>query len=263
MVRRSLALSAAVFVGVLAPLQAVSAQTAAPAIGHAHAAGTVNVVLVHGAWADGSGWRAVSALLERDGYHVTIVQPPLTGLDADVAATRRILARQDGPVVLVGHSYGGAVITAAGDDPKVKALVYVAAFQPDAGENVGRLVGMTPGQSHAIRPTGDGFLVLDPASYAADFAADVPAADADFMARSQTPIAAAGLGATLAAAAWHDKPSYGIVATEDRMVSPDLERWMYARSRADVTEIRASHAVYVSQPRAVADVIEKAARAAK
>ena len=230
---------------------------AAPA---AHA--VKNIVLVHGAFADGSGWRGVRDLLVKDGFNVSIVQQPLTGLADDVAATQRVLDQQDGPVVLVGHSYGGSIITAAGADPKVKALVYVAALQPEAGESAGQLIASKPAVSNDIQPTKDGYLFLAPARFAADFAADLPPAQAQFMAISQMPVAGAAFGAPSPIAAWHDKPSYAIVATEDKALNPDLERWMYARSHAKVTEIKASHAVYISQPRAVADVIEAAARAA-
>jgi pimeloyl-ACP methyl ester carboxylesterase len=221
-----------------------------------------NIVLVHGAFADGSGWRGVRDLLVKDGFHVSIVQQPLTGLAEDIAAAQRVLDQQDGPVVLVGHSYGGSIITAAGADPKVKSLVYVAALQPDAGESAGQLIASKPAVNNDIQPTQDGYLFLAPAKFAADFAADLPAAEAQFMAISQMPVAGAAFGAPTPVAAWRDKPSYAIVATEDKALNPDLERWMYARAGAKVTEIKASHAVYISHPRAVADVIEAAARAA-
>ena len=226
-------------------------------------AGASNIVLVHGAVVDGSGWRAVYEILKRDGYRVSIVQEPLISLDDDVAATKRVLDLQDGPVVLVGHSYGGTVITVAGADPKVKALVYVAALQPDAGESTGQLASSVPSPSNDIKSTKDGYLYLDPAKFAADFGADLPKAQAKFMAASQMPVSRAAFDAKVTVAAWHDKPSYAIVATEDRALSPDLARSMYKRSGAKVTEIRASHAIYMSQPRAVAKVIEQAARAVK
>ncbi len=219
-----------------------------------------NVVLVHGAFADGSGWKAVAALLRRGGYKVSIVQPPLTSLEDDVAATKRILDRQDGPAILVGHSYGGAIITEAGNDPTVAALVYVAAFAPDEGEVLGALLQSAPGASTGIAPTRDGFLFLDPAVFDADFAGDLPKADADFMAVSQMPVAAKVFGTPVTAPAWKAKPSYGIVATQDRIINPDLERSMYKRAHARITEIKGSHVVFISQPRAVADVIERAAR---
>lgn len=222
-----------------------------------------NVVLVHGALVDGSGWRKVYDILTKDGYNVSIVQQPLTGLDQDVAATKRVLAQQTGDTVLVGHSYGGTVITAAGDDPKVKALVYVAALQPEKGETTGGLIGTMPSPSNDIKPTDDGFLFLDPAKFAADFGADLPKDEAEFMARSQMPVAVAAFQATVPTAAWHGRPSYGIVAKEDKALSPALQRFMYKRSGANVTEIDGSHALYISQAEAVAKVIEEAAKAAK
>ena len=222
----------------------------------------MNIVLVHGALVDGSGWRAVYEILKQDGYRVSIVQEPLTSLDDDVAATKRVLDLQDGPVVLVGHSYGGTIITVAGADPKVKALVYVAALQPDAGESTGELAGRMPSPSNDIKNTKDGFLYLEPAKFAANFP-DLPKAQAEFMAASQVPVSGAAFGSKVTVAAWHDKPSYAILATRDRQLNPDLAHWMYKRSGAKVTEIRGSHLVYISQPRAVARVIEQAARAAR
>ena len=224
-----------------------------------------NIVLVHGANTDGSGWRGVYDILTNDGYHVSVVQQPLTGLDEDVAATRRVLDQQDGPVVLVGHSYGGTIITVAGADPKVRALVYVAALQPDVGESTNQLASSMPGATPPsdIKPTKDGFLFVDPRRFAADTAADVPAAQARYMANSQMPVAAAAFDAPVTVAAWRNKPSYGIVATADHALNPRLARWMYTRSGATMTEIEGSHMVYMSQPRAVANVIESAARAVK
>lgn len=222
-----------------------------------------NIVLVHGALVDGSGWRGVYDILTRDGYHVSIVQQPLTSLDADVAATKRVLDQQDGDTVLVGHSYGGTIITVAGDDPKVKALVYVAALQPEKGETTGGLVQTMPSPSNDIKPTADGFLFLDPAKFPADFGADLPKDQAEFMARAQTPVAVAAFTAPVPVAAWHDRTSYGIVAKDDMTLSPALERWMYERSGAKITEIDGSHALYISQAEAVAKVIEEAAKAVK
>ena len=219
-----------------------------------------NVVLVHGAFADGSGWKPIADMLERDGYSVSIVQEPETSFADDVAATNRILDRQSGPAVLVGHSYGGAVITEAGNNAHVASLVYVAAFAPDAGEQVGPLSSSIPAAANSIAPTADGYLLIDPARFPADFAGDLPAAEAQFMAISQVPINASILSTPIAAPAWKTKPSFGIVATQDRMINPDLERSMYKRAGASVTEIKGSHAIFVSQPRAVADVIEQAAR---
>lgn len=223
-----------------------------------------NIVLVHGADNDGSAWRAVYDILKKDGYHVSVVQEPLTGLSDDVAATQRVIDQQDGPVILVGHSYGGTIITVAGADPKVRALVYVAALQPDVGETTSQLAASIPGEvpSSDLKPTKDGFIFIDPNMYAADVATDLPPAQAEFMANSQMPVAAAAFDAPVTVAAWHDKPSYGIVATEDRALNPKLARWMYKRSGAKTTEIKANHLVYISQPDAVARVIETAARSA-
>jgi len=223
----------------------------------------VNVVLVHGAFADGSGWKPVADILRKDGYKVSVAQPPMTSLEDDVAATKRILERQDGRVILVGHSYGGGVITEAGNDPKVAGLVYVAAFVPDEGEALGALLQSKPGASTGVTPSKDGFLFLDPKVFAADFAGDLPKAAADFMALSQMPVAAKAFGTPITSPAWKAKPSYAIVATEDRIINPALERSMYERAHAHVTEIKGSHVVFISQPRAVAEVIERAAREAK
>jgi pimeloyl-ACP methyl ester carboxylesterase len=225
--------------------------------------GTKNIVLVHGAFADGSGWRPVADILAKDGYKVSIVQQPMTSLEDDIAATKRILDRQDGPVILVAHSYGGAIITEAGNHPKVKALVYVAAFAPDAGESLGGLLEKTPSATTGIAPSKDGFLFLDPAVYAADFAGDLPKADAEFMALSQMPVAGKAFGTPIKAPAWKERSTYAIVATQDRMIDPELERSMYQRAKAHVTEIQSSHVVLLSQPHAVAKVIEDAARNAK
>jgi pimeloyl-ACP methyl ester carboxylesterase len=221
-----------------------------------------NVVLVHGAFADGSGWKPVADILRQDGYTVSIVQEPETSLADDVAATNRILDRQSGPAVLVGHSYGGAVITEAGNNAHVASLVYVAAFAPDEGEKLGPLLGSIAPAQNSIAPTADGYLLIDQAKFPADFAADLPAAEAQFMAISQVPINGSILGTPITAPAWKTKPSYGIVATQDREINPDLERSMYKRAGAKVTEIKGSHAIFFSQPRAVANVIEQAARSA-
>jgi pimeloyl-ACP methyl ester carboxylesterase len=220
---------------------------------------TRNIVIVHGAFVDGSGWRAVHDILAKDGYRVSIVQEPLTGLADDVAATKRVLDLQDGPVVLVGHSYGGSVVTIAGADPKVSRLVYVAALQPDVGETAGQLLSKFPDRNKAVQPAGDGYLRLDPAKFAATYAADVAPAEAKFMAASQLPLAQAVFGAPTTAAAWRTKPSYAILTTRDIAANPDLQRWMYERSGAKVTTVAASHAVYISHPKIVARVIEEAA----
>ncbi len=221
-----------------------------------------NVVLVHGAYADGSGWRGVSDILTRDGYKVTIVQEPETSLADDVAATQRAIAQSGDPVILVGHSYGGVVITEAGNAPEVKALVYVAALAPDAGEKVDELrARFAPATNHTIK-SPDGFLTLDPATFRADFAADLPAADAAFMARSQVPVSTKALGGIVTTAAWRSKPSWYAVATEDQKINPDLERFMAKRAGSTKVEVKGSHAVYVSQPQAIANLIETAANGA-
>ncbi len=240
------------------------AASLAAAAGSAATSSVKNIVLVHGAGADGSGWRGVYEILKKDGYHVSIVQQPLTGLSDDVAATERVIDQQDGQVILVGHSYGGTVITVAGADPKVRALVYVAALQPDVGESTNQLAASMPGDVPAsdIKSTKDGFLFVDPSKYAADVGTDLPPALADFMANAQAPIAAAAFNTPVSVAAWHNKPSYGIIATEDRALNPRLARWMYKRSGAKTTEVKANHLVYISQPAAVARVIETAARSA-
>lgn len=239
----------------------VSASSAFAA-GSAAVGAVKNIVLVHGANTDGSAWRGVYDVLTNDGYHVSIVQQPLTGLADDVAATKRVIDQQDGPVILVGHSYGGTIITVAGADPKVRALVYVAALQPDIGETTNKLAASMPGTTPTsdFKPTKDGFIFIDPTKFAADVAPDVPAAQAKFMANSQMPIAAAAFDAPVTVAAWRDKPSFAIIATADRALNPKLAHWMYKRSGAQITEIKGSHFVYVSLPRLVARVIEKAAR---
>jgi pimeloyl-ACP methyl ester carboxylesterase len=219
-----------------------------------------NVVIVHGAFVDGSGWRAVHDILEKDGYHVSIVQEPMTSLADDVAATKRTLDLQEGAVVLVGHSYGGSVVSIAGADPKVTRLVYVAALQPDVGETAGQLLSKFPDRNTAAQPAGEGYLRLDPAKFAATFAADVDPAEARFMADSQPPLAASVFGAPTTTAAWRTKPSYAILTTRDIAANPDLQRWEYERSGAKVMTVEASHAVYISHPEIVARVIEEAAK---
>jgi pimeloyl-ACP methyl ester carboxylesterase len=219
-----------------------------------------NVVLVHGAFADGSGWSAVAKILERDGYKVSVAQPPETSLDDDVAATNRTIDAMGGPVVLVGHSYGGIIITAAGNNEHVKSLVYVAAFQPDTGESLGSLSAGKPPASSGPKPTPDGFLYLDLPSFHADFCADLPGSEADFMALSQVGLSIKAAGAPATLPAWKTKPSFGIVATNDRAINPDLERSMYKRAGSTVTELASSHVAYISHPAEVAAVIERAAR---
>lgn len=244
---------------------AILAASAALATSPAHASGlrpraAKNIVLVHGAFADGSGWRAVSDILTRDGYTVSIVQPPETSLEDDIAATNRVLDAQDGPAVLVGHSYGGAIITGAGNNAHVKSLVYVAAFQPDTGESIASLGAGKPAAGAPLKPSADGFLYIDPAAFHADFAADLPAATASFMARSQVGLSVKAATAGATSPAWKTKPSFAVVATQDRAINPDLERWMYQRSHAVVIELASSHAVYISHPAEVATLIEKAAQ---
>jgi pimeloyl-ACP methyl ester carboxylesterase len=223
----------------------------------------INVVIVPGAFVDASGWRTVHDILWLKGYKVTLVQPPHTSLDDDVAITRKILFQQVGPVVLVGHSVGGSVISIAGTGGKVKALVYVAALQPEVGETSAQLLGSMPSPSNDVKTDKAGFMFLDRAKFHEDFAADVPANRTNFMAASQVPLTQATLGTPSWAAAWHDKPSYAVVATEDRALNPDLQRWMYKRAGSQVTEVKGSHAVYISQPEEVAKVIEQAALSVK
>ena len=220
------------------------------------------IVLVHGAFADGSGWKPVADILVSHGYSVRVVQEPETSLDADVAATRRVLDKA-GPCVLVGHSYGGMIITEAGMHPDVKALVYVAAFQPDVGESVADLGDKMPPANKSIGPVGDGYLAVDPEAFPADFAAGIPKPVADFMAISQVPIFGEALHAKVTVASWKDKPSYAVVATEDRMINPDLERFMAKRAQSQSTELAGAHAIFLLYPGEVAALIEKAATAAK
>ena len=221
-----------------------------------------NVVLVHGGFVDGAGWEGVYKILKKDGYNVSIVQNPTISLKDDVAATKRILAAQDAPAILVGHSYGGAVITEAGNDAKVAGLVYVAAFAPDKGESVARLIKDPPPDAPVppILPPRDGFLFLDQAKFPASFAADVPKDQADFMANSQVPWGMDALNQEITEPAWKTKPSWYLLTTEDRMIPPPAQRFMSKRAGATVVEVKASHAVYVSKPEAVAALIEQAAR---
>src|ERR1700693_2548865 len=222
-----------------------------------------NIVLVHGAWADGSGWRGVYDILVKDGYNVSLVQEPETSFPEDVAAVKRILALQDGPCILVAHSYGGAVITEAGIDPSVAGLVYIAAHMPDAGENEaddGKRFPSDLSKSGAIKKTADGFTYLDPAQFHELFAADLPAEQAAFMARSQVPNFADNFKAVITTAAWRTKPSWMLVATRDRTINPDLDRWYATRAKSQTKEAEgASHAVYASRPKEVVALIEDAA----
>ena len=221
-----------------------------------------NIVLVHGAFADASGWKGVYDLLVAKGYHVSMVQEPETSLEADVAATRRVIDLQDGPVVLVGHSWGGQIITDAGADPKVKALVYVAALMPDVGESTKTLETMPqfPPPNNDVKRTADGFFYLDPAKFRADFAADSPKALTDFVSASQVFLSEKAFEAPATAAPWKTKPTYAIVSGADKTINPDLERWMYKRAQAHVTEVPgSSHTVFLSHPDIVSEVIEQAA----
>ena len=226
-----------------------------------------NIVLVHGAWADGSGWKGVYDILVKDGYNVSIVQEPETSFKEDVAATKRALALQDGPCILVAHSYGGAVITEAGMDPSVAGLVYVAAHMPDAGENEaddGKRFPSELSKSGAIKKTADGFTYLDAAKFHEYFAADVSADQAAFMARSQVLNYADNFKAVITTAAWRSKPSWMLVAGADRTINPDLERWYAKRANSHTVEVAgASHAVFVSRPKEVAALIEEAASHAR
>jgi len=200
-------------------------------------------------------------MLERDGYSVRVVQEPLTSFEEDVAATRRVLETA-GPCVLVGHSYGGMVITEAGAHSAVKSLVYVAAFQPDVGESAGALSGQTPPASNSIAPVGDGFLQVNPAAFPADFAPDLPRRLTTFMAISQVPISGEAFGVKATVASWKDKPSYAVIAKQDRMINPELERFMSKRAQSETIELAGSHAIFLSHAREVAALIEKAASAA-
>ncbi|MEV6039348.1 alpha/beta hydrolase [Nonomuraea sp. NPDC052116] len=221
----------------------------------------VNVVLVHGAFVDGSGWQAVYDLLKRDGYRVSVVQNPTLTLEGDAEAVRQILDRQDGPTVLVGHSYGGSVISEAGTHSRVAALVYVAAFAPDKGESVQTLIADPPPGAPAppIVPLGDGFLVLDRDKFHGAFAGDLPAEQAAFMADSQVPWGVGAVGGAVTEPAWRSKPSWYLVATGDQTIPPPAQRAMAERAGATVIEVDGSHAIYISRPDAVAELIKKAA----
>jgi pimeloyl-ACP methyl ester carboxylesterase len=226
-----------------------------------------NIVLVHGAWADGSGWKGVYDILVKDGYKISIVQEPETSFKEDVAATKRVLAQQDGPCILVGHSYGGAVITEAGTDSSVAGLVYIAAHMPDAGENEaddGKRFPSDLGKAGAIKKTADGFTYIDPAQFHEYFAADLSVEQAAFMARSQVLNLADNFKAVITTAAWRSKPTWMLVAGADRAISPELERWYATRANSHKVEVAgASHAVYVSRPKEVAALIEAASTAAR
>jgi pimeloyl-ACP methyl ester carboxylesterase len=221
-----------------------------------------NIILVHGAFVDGSGWQSVYDLLKADDFNVRIVQNPTVTLEGDVAATRQLIGAQDGPVVLVGHSYGGVVITEAGNHDKVAALVYIAAFAPDKGESVGSLIADPPpgAQAPPILPPEDGFLFLDRDGFAEAFAGDLPAKETAFMADAQVPWGLGAVGAAVGDPAWRSKPSWYLVTSNDGMIPPPAQRSMSERAGAIVTEVAASHAVYLSQPQIVAALIKEAAR---
>jgi pimeloyl-ACP methyl ester carboxylesterase len=244
-------------VGLALAAAAIPANAAAPAA-------VKNVVLVHGGFVDGSGWEGAYDILTKDGYKVTVVQNPTLSLADDVAVTRRAIAAQDGPVILVGHSYGGVVITQSGDDPKVKGLVYIAAFAPDAGESVASLIANPPpgAPTPPILPPKDGYLLLDRAKFAAAFAADVKPAVAAFMADSQVPWGVAALQGQVTMPAWRSRPSWYLVTADDHMIPPPAQHHMASRAGATIVETPGSHAVYVSNPQVVADIIEKAAAGA-
>ena len=231
----------------------------------AHAEPVKNIVLVHGAWVDASGWKPVYEILSKEGFNVTMVQEPETSFADDVIATKRVLDLQDGPVLLVGHSYGGSIITEAGVHPKVAGLVYVAAHAPAVGEDEAALGKMTPSvlakTDGAIKKTMDGYTYLNPADFPKLFAPDLPREVAEFAARSQVLAAAEVFSTPLTSAAWTTKPSWGIVAGSDQIINPDLERWYYARAGSKTIEIKgASHSVYESHAKEVAAVIAEAAR---
>ena len=253
-----LALAAFAAVALASGVNAAGAAKAQPEV-------TKNIVLVHGGFVDGSGWQKVYNILKKDGYNVTIVQNPTISLTDDVAVTKRAIALQDGPVVLVGHSYGGVVISEAGTDPKVQSLVYITAFAPDKGESVQTLIANPPpgAAQPPILPPQDGFLFLDRAKFAASFAGDVNAAEANFMADSQVPWGVNAAGGAVTDPAWKTKPSWYLVATDDHMIPPPAQRTMAKRAGATIVEVPGSHAIYVSKPEAVAKLIEQAAHGKK
>jgi pimeloyl-ACP methyl ester carboxylesterase len=250
--RKSLSLMA-LMLAAASPVFAANAPTPAPT-------GVKNIVIVSGAFVDGSGWRVVHDILIHKGYSVNVVQPRIDTLANDVEAVQRQLRKEDGPTLLVGSDYGGAVITQAGARDKVKGLVYVAAVAPSIGESTLQLIQSVPEPSNDIQPSRDGFLYLDPKQFNADVGADLTTNRTDYMAVSQVPASLTAFGAIAEAAGWRSKPSWAVVATQDRVYSPELQRSMYARAGSKVTEIAGSHLVYISQPEKVAQVIEDAAQ---
>jgi len=223
------------------------------------AAPVKNIVLVHGAFVDGSGWDPVARILNKAGYKVSIVQEPQTSLADDVAATRRVLALQSGKSLLVGHSYAGMIISDAGNAPSVAGLVYIAAFQPEQGESLLSLAKKYPPADQSITETPDHFLYIKPENFHADFAADLPVKETNLLAQSQVMTAVAAFAAPAGVPAWKTKPSWAVVATQDRAINPELERFMAKRAHSTVTELKGNHAIYASQPEKIAAVIEKAA----
>jgi pimeloyl-ACP methyl ester carboxylesterase len=224
--------------------------------------GIKNVVLVHGAFADGSGWKAVAELLEKDGYAVSVAQPPETSYAEDVKYAKAAVDAMGGPVVLVGHSYGGSIITEAGNDPNVAALVYIAAFALDEGESCASIEQAVPQASKAFKPDSSGNWWIEQTHFAADFAADVPSAVSHFMAISQVPISTDSFTHKVTSPAWKTKPTWYMVATEDRSINPEQERMMAKRARATMVEVKASHVAYMSHPKEAAKLIEEAASSA-
>lgn len=247
----------------LAMMMALLVLTGTAAAADRSPPGVKNIVIVSGAFVDGSGWRAVHDILIHKGYKVSVVQPRIDTLANDVAEAREKIREQDGPVVLVGHSYGGVVITQAGTGDKVKALVYVSGVVPDVGESLSQMLQSMPEPSNDVVATPDGHLHFDEKKFGTDFAGDLAKSRTDFMAISQLPAAASVFGTTLQVAAWHNKPSWAVVTTADHVLSPDLQRWMYHRAGSKITEIKASHVSYISQADAVAKVIEDAATRVK
>jgi len=234
----------------------------AAAAGPAPQTGIKNVVLVHGAFADGSGWEAVANILKKDGYKVSVAQPPETSYADDQKNTKAAIDAMDGPVVLVGHSYGGSIITEAGNHPKVAALVYIAAFALDTGESCAKIEKSLPPATTGIKPTDDGYFFIDPAVFAADFAADIPKDKAAFMAVSQVPISTDSFTHEVTSPAWKTKPTWYMVATADRSINPAQERMMAKRANAKTVEVNASHVAYISNPKETAKLIEEAATSA-
>ena len=246
--------------GILAVTLALSAVTGLAT--KADAQTIKNVVLVHGAFADGSGWKALYDVLTKKGFHVSVVQNPLTSLEDDVAATKVVLDNQDGPTILVGHSWGGAVITEAGNHPKVAALVYVAAFQPDNGETALQWLQTAPPapENGVLAPDAKGIVYYDKAKFHAGFCADIPTDLADFMYASQGAFYAKGFTTPITHAAWKDKPAFACIATEDKSINPDIQRAMYKRSNTKTMDVKGSHVIFMSQPDAVAKMIEESSK---